>query len=246
MGVVYIGDREVGKTHLALELANPQGNYVKVTQPDYDILKSQLYSEDISGTIATNETTKIRQISIEVQLPSGKKHLNLDWIDSSGENWRESWQQENPQKWQVFLNTLKQSEGVLLILSPYREIITIGDRELFITQQQWCNRFDRWVQFFQQQCPKLRHLLLCLNKADLFCDIQKEGNRLGYSPNNSQLNWQQRNEYVFKNYFTPIQQQIIELNRKTDINSVRYFITSIKDRRLLELPWIYLGTYLGY
>ena len=30
MGVVYIGDRAVVKTHLALGLANPQGNYVLV------------------------------------------------------------------------------------------------------------------------------------------------------------------------------------------------------------------------
>jgi hypothetical protein len=29
LGVIYIGDREVGKTHLAMELANPQNEYVK-------------------------------------------------------------------------------------------------------------------------------------------------------------------------------------------------------------------------
>jgi len=246
MGIAYIGDRFVGKTHLALELANPESNYVKVTYPAYNILKSELYSQEKEETISTNEITKIRQLDLQVQLPSGKKNLTLDWIDSSGENWRESWQQQNPQKWQIFLDTLKQSEGILLILSPYREIITVGNPEEFITHQQWCNRFERWGQFFQAQCPKLRHLLLCLNKADLFCDTQKEAKLLGYSPNGSELNWQQRNDHVFKRYFTPIKQQIRELNKNTEINSVRCFITTIKERRLLELPWLYLGTYLGY
>ena len=195
MGVVYIGDREVGKTHLALELANPESNYIKVNHPDYSVLKSQLYNQNEARIVPTSNTG-IRQLDIQVQLPSGKKNLILDWIDSSGENWRESWQQQNPQKWQTFLDILKQSEGVLLVLSPYREIITVGNPEEFITHQQWCNRFERWVQFFQYQCPKLRHLLLCLNKADLFCNIQQEGKLLGYSPNGSELNWQQKNDYV--------------------------------------------------
>ncbi len=246
MGVVYIGDRAAGKTHLALELANPQNHCVKVSYPDYNVLKSQLYSQEIASTVATSQTTDTRQLDIQVQLPTGLRNISLDWIDSSGENWRESWQQHNPQKWQSFLDILRESEGILLILSPYREIITIGNPEDFITEQQWCNRFAGWVDFFESQCPKLRHLLLCLNKADLFCNIQQEGKLLGYSPDNSQLNWQQRNDHVFKRYFRPIKQQIIELNRKTDINSVRYFITTIKNRYLLELPWIYLGTFLGY
>ena len=34
MGIIYIGDRETGKTSLALELANPSSNnFVKVISP---------------------------------------------------------------------------------------------------------------------------------------------------------------------------------------------------------------------
>jgi len=39
VGVIYIGDRETGKTSLAMELAHPNGNYVKVISPDYEYLK---------------------------------------------------------------------------------------------------------------------------------------------------------------------------------------------------------------
>ena len=47
MGVIYIGDRSVGKTHLALELASPRNQNVKVLAPDYDNLKAILgYTEE--------------------------------------------------------------------------------------------------------------------------------------------------------------------------------------------------------
>ncbi|MFM7908538.1 MAG: hypothetical protein ACKPA9_26335 [Microcystis sp.] len=55
MGVIYIGDRETGKTHLVLELANPKGNYVKVTYPDYQYLKSILYLPEQGKTRATDD-----------------------------------------------------------------------------------------------------------------------------------------------------------------------------------------------
>lgn len=60
MGVIYIGDRTSGKTHLALELANPQSNYVKVNHPDYQQIKSLLYDTNLQSTTA----------NINVQLPS--------------------------------------------------------------------------------------------------------------------------------------------------------------------------------
>ena len=54
MGVVYIGDRGTGKTHLALELANLKSECVTVTNLDYDNLRVQLLDEK-SQTKATDE-----------------------------------------------------------------------------------------------------------------------------------------------------------------------------------------------
>lgn len=54
MGVVYIGDRDAGKTHLALELANPQSDFVKVSSLDYENLRTLLFDESSGKTRATD------------------------------------------------------------------------------------------------------------------------------------------------------------------------------------------------
>jgi hypothetical protein len=59
------------------------------------------------------------------------------------------------------------------------------------------------------------------------------------------MNWQQRDAYVFQKFFRPIQSQIKQLNQSISGLSVRCFITSIYNRSLLELPWIYLGSFLA-
>lgn len=248
MGIIYIGDRQAGKTHLALELANPQSNYVKVIHPDYQVIKSLLYDENLQKTKPTEagKSSYDQYLNVNVQLPTGNKQINSNWLDTGGEIWRKNWQEENQPKWQEFLTKIRESEGILLILPPYRQLVNHQpNAEEFITQQQWCNRFIRWVNFFRYDCPKIRHLLLCLNKADLFCNVNQEGNLLGYIPNRSRLNWQQRNQYVYDRYFTPIHPQIKELNQSISGLSVRFFITSIHNRNLLELPWIYLGSFLS-
>ncbi|PNW52253.1 UNVERIFIED_CONTAM: hypothetical protein BEN50_10410 [Euhalothece sp. KZN 001] len=250
MGIIYIGDRETGKTHLAMELANPDHQYVQVYSPDYEELKRLLYSEEKGGTRATSgeQATIERLLEIQVQLPTGNKQVMLDWIDTPGEIWRKSWQADNPTEWENFLETIKESQGVLLIIPPYRELLKPGidvPEDNFITKEQWCNRFRRWLDFFRLDCPKIRHLVICLNKADLFCDPKQEARKLAYHPYNSKLNWQQRNEYVFRKYFRPIQSDIKQLNQSISGLSVRCFITSIYNRELLELPWIYLGSFLA-
>lgn len=248
LGVIYIGDREVGKTHLAMELANPNSEYVKVSYPDYSVLRSNLYIEDEERTRSTDgeQATYDEYLEIQVQLPTGSKQITLDWIDTPGEIWRNHWQDNQPDGWQKFLETIHSSEGIILLLPPYREMIQ-GDCNLdhFITQQQWCNRFSRWVDFFRQDCPRIRHLILCLNKADLFCNLEQEASKLAYSPYRSRLNWQQRDAYVLQKFFRPIQPQIKQLNQSISGLSVRCFITSIYNRDLLELPWIYLGSFLA-
>jgi len=249
MGIIYIGDRATGKTHLALELANPNSEYARVITPDYNQLKSMSYDEEQAGTKPTDaaEAVYAEYLEIQVKLPIGLKKLTLDWIDTPGEIWRQTWQAENPDKWENFLENIRQAQGILLIVSPYREMLKSGveNAEEYITQKQWCNRFQRWVNFFHQDCPKVRHLVLCLNKADLFCDLKQESQRLAYHPHNSSMNWKQRHDYVFQRYFRPVNGELDRLNRSISGLSVRCFITSIYNRSLLELPWIYLGSFLG-
>ena len=244
MGVVYIGDRSTGKTHLAMELANPKNEYVNVINQDYDFLKSNLRFDEISGTIAQTEVILDRFLDIQVRLPTGNKQVLVDWIDTPGEVWRKSWQQDNQTEWNTFLQTIRESEGILLILPPHRGLnFQSGvDVDQFMSQQQWSNRFDRWVDFFR---PKVRHIVICLNKADMFCNLVEEASKLAYNPNGASMNWQQRHLYSLQRYFRPIQPQLEQINKSISGLSVRCFITSIHNRSLLELPWIYLGSFLA-
>jgi len=59
------------------------------------------------------------------------------------------------------------------------------------------------------------------------------------------MTWQERDNYVFQRYFRPIHPQINQLNRSIQGLTIRCFITSIYNRKLLELPWIYLGSHLA-
>ncbi|MFM6367077.1 MAG: hypothetical protein ACKPGN_02385, partial [Dolichospermum sp.] len=246
---VYIGDRSTGKTHLAMELANPKNEYVKVASPDYESLKAFLMDDTAKGTKATDATAALydRLLDIQVRLPTGNKQVLVDWIDTPGEVWRKSWQQDNSDEWNRFLQTIRESEGILLILPPHRGLnFQPGvDVDQFMSQQQWYNRFDRWVDFFCQDCPKARHIVICLNKADMFCNLSKEASTLAYNPNGAQMNWQQRHLYSLQRYFRPIQSQLEQINKSISGLSIRCFITSIHNRSLLELPWIYLGSFLA-
>lgn len=120
----------MGKTHLALELANPKANYVHVTGQDYENLKSLLYDEDLASTRKTEAYTSVisRNFDVQVQLPSGPKSIPLQWLDTPGEIWRSAWQQTQLTEWQVFLDKLRESEGIILVLPPYRELIRSGAR----------------------------------------------------------------------------------------------------------------------
>jgi hypothetical protein len=247
VGVVYIGDRATGKTHLALELVNPKGEYVKVANLDYDNLRVQLLDENSQPYATPRQMPHPKYLEMEVRLPSGNKQMVVGWIDTAGEVWDRNLQKDGPEIWNQFLQTLRNSEGLLLILPPHRGMdLQPGiDVEQFVTQKQWCNRFERWVEFFHDQCPNVRHLAICINKADLFCDLTKEGGKLAYKPYGSSLNWQQRHIYVLQRYFRPIYSQLEQLNNGLSGGSVRCFITSIHHRGLLELPWIYLGSFLA-
>ncbi|CEJ48065.1 hypothetical protein [Umezakia ovalisporum] len=248
MGLLYIGDRAAGKTHLAMELANPKNEYVKVENLDYENLQTQLLDENfVTRPTDARQAIYDHLLDVKVQLPTGNKSISVDWIDTPGEVWRKSWQSDNQSEWLNLLKAMGESEGILLILPPHRGMNFHNgvDLEEFMSQQQWCNRFDRWVDFFRQDCPKLRHLLICLNKADLFCDLEKEAAKLSYNPNGSQMNWQQRHLYVLQRYFRPIEWQLEQINQSIRGLSVRCFITSIYNRSVLELPWIYLGSFLA-
>ncbi|MBW4614150.1 MAG: hypothetical protein KME21_12925 [Desmonostoc vinosum HA7617-LM4] len=252
MGVIYIGDRKAGKTHLAMESSNPQGNYVKGSQPIYQRFQTLLYDKVNNKTLATDarQSAYRRTLELQVQTRIRSKQIIVDWFDTAGEIWRKSWQSDNPQEWQRFLEASSSSEAIILILPPHRDLVLNLDPEIdedpgpFSTLEQWCYRFNEWVRFFCDDCPKSKHLLICLNKADLFCDLNQEAERLAYRHDAYTMDWFDRHQYVYQRYFRPIRSQIQQINDTFTGLSIRCFITSIKSRSLLELPWLYLANYL--
>ncbi len=250
LGVVYIGDRATGKTALATELINPDlKKWVHISGQSYDNLK-RILCDDLGNFKGTDidrvNVSSTRRFEVQVKLPSGPQIIPVDWVDTPGEVWRRYWPKENPQQWQKILANLSKSEGIMLILPPYRDLPDLKTEVAmqFPTQEQWCYRFQRWVSFFRSNCHEARHILICLNKADLFCDLNTEVNLLEYNPEGSMLNWFRRNSYIKQKYFYPIEQQIMTINEHYKTEIVKCFITSIKNRSLLELPWIYLAGHL--
>ena len=173
------------------------------------------------------------------------KLISLDWIDTPGEIWQRGWSPNNQSEWQIFLRLINNSEGIMLVLPPYREILKSNiNLHEFITRQQWVNRFERWVEFITQYCSQVRHLAICLNKADLFCHIDQEESKVAYASQLTKMDWLDRHQYVYQEYFEPLNTQLQEIHYNIYGLSISCFLTSIKSRPLLELPWIYFATYL--
>ncbi len=249
MGVVYIGDRTTGKTSLAMELIGAHSDFVRVSNissQKYQQMKALSFDPDTNQFLATKVDPNFggRLLEVEVRLPSGRKTVSVDWVDTAGGVWQKSWAGNNPQLWDTLLTRVRSSEGIMLILPPYREIIhqSSVDHTLFPTQKQWCKRFRRWVEFFRSDCPRVRHIVVCLNKADLFCDLEREAGELAYNRGKEGKGWYGRSVYVSRRYFSCVQKELENMN---SVTSVRYFLTSIHHRGLLELPWIYLASHLA-
>jgi hypothetical protein len=208
-----------------------------------------LYIEGEEEIRATNSAKAVynRYMEIQATLPTGNKQITIDWLDTTGEIWRKSWQEDNPQEWKIFMENISSSEGVLLVLPPYREMLEMHpQKDEYPLLEQWTIRFNRWVDFFRNDCPNLKHILICLNKADLFCqNLDQESAKLAYKPYNAPMNWQQRHVYVCNKYFRPVLPKLEEINQNIRGLSIRCFITSIHDRSLLELPWLYLASFLA-
>ena len=250
MGIIFIGDRFSGKTHLAMELSNPRSKYVSIKNQRYDQLRAMLYDENAEETKPTDAKSSMynRSLDIKVTLPVGDRDLFVDWVDTPGEIWRSTWQTDNSAEWKNFITRVRDSEGVLLILSPFRELIkSEADKDQYIREQQWVKRFDKWVDFFKSECPSARRIGICLNKIDLLmdCDVDREAAQLAYEPYYSKMTWQQRHSYVTNRYMRPILPQLEQINSSLSSGSICCFITTVHNRTLLELPWIYLASYLS-
>jgi hypothetical protein len=235
-----------GKTHLFLELLNYDYNHIQVKSPDYESTKRCIYDKYTNSVFATGLSINNYDFEYVVHLPTGNKTLSCNLIDTQGEIWYRSWQENNNNEWQKCLSLISTANAILLILPPYREIINSEkiDYNWYSTRQQWITRFERWSDFLKTNCSQVSHIMICLNHVDLCpINLEEESQKLAYSPYSQNLNWKKKYDYVYHRFFAPIHPQIQDLNRNIK-SSVSLFITSIHNRDLLELPWIYLSCYI--
>lgn len=253
MEIIYIGDRSVGKTHLAVELLNSKkSKHIRGSLIDrsYEDLTYTLIGQDGKALATKVDRVYDQEIEIQANLPAGSAEVHVDWLDCAGERFNPSWAKNNPDQWEQFLREkIRPSEGILLILPPYREMLSSSNpqRDDYSTKKQWCRRFQRWVNLFSEECPNVAHIIICLNKVDLIenFDLEHEESILKYDPNDQNFNWQKCHNHVVKKYFRPVIEELKQLNQNRRSSAVRCFITTIHNRNLLELPWIYLASFLS-
>ncbi|NES18477.1 MAG: hypothetical protein F6K41_06015 [Symploca sp. SIO3E6] len=253
MSIVVIGDQGVGKTTLMLELARPSNGNVQVSYPSFAQLKNDFM---INNQIVPTDNVYNTALKVKVNLPSYFKEFDVNWVDTAGEAWKpySQWQIDHPSEWADTLESLRTSQGLMLIMAPHRSLlredllekspeqIAINDSR-FRTKKQWQERFKEWIAFFELNCSKVNQILICLNMADLFCDIDTTATNLKQDYLYSNFKWYNYKEKILLNFFS----DVIDIIDKYDYNRhlpIQLFVTTYRNRTLLEIPWIYLGGYL--
>ncbi|MGK7956579.1 MAG: GTPase domain-containing protein [Crocosphaera sp.] len=253
-GVIVIGDRAVGKSSMLIGLAKGTEN-ITLIEPDaqnYMMRKSNIDTGIVPGTFRMEEEFW----SLSVSLPSGYKELTrqLNVIDTPGEAWSfPNWRERNPRPWQDIRQRVANSEGIIILLNPYRSIIqpnlTDDDYwnqiERFPTHKQWANQIQAWLDYLKRECRETQHIGFCINKADLFCNVERISQRYRYHSSSGTF-WATYSNFVYQTYFIPAHSLIKKYNRQPNVPRLQYFITSMQNPRLLELPWLYMMPYLSH
>lgn len=256
MSVVVIGDRSVGKSSMVLALAKPhEKQYVEIVNLDYETLQEEYINQD-TGIIVPTREVKQKQLILNVDLPTGQKQITSLWIDTPGEIWEKEWQNQNPNAWRGIKETLNQSLGMILLLPPHRDMVqqnlleaadptTSLEKNGLMLTSAWLNRLSKWLDFFNRDCNQVQHIVVCLHKADLFChnisDIDKQ---FQYRPTGGTPWWKIHNESLSTYFYTA--KSTLQNYNNTGGKPVQLLITTVKHRSLLELPWLYLSSFLAY
>lgn len=254
MSVIVIGEQAIGKTTTVVSLITHPTEHVEIINKD---AAEDKYLRLPDGRIETGGTTELRQevLEMKVRLPSRIKEISVSWLDTPGEAFSTpQWRQENPVAWQDIEDKIRarDTQGIILLLPPHRGMVKQNYQnttnyprtpDTLPTPNTWITNLKGWLDLFKKNCHRHQHILICLHLADLVCDVKTEGSKWGY--HYDRMNpWNEYNRHVKNKYFASAIEPITQFSNLSDKPDPRFFITTIENKSLLELPWIYLASYL--
>lgn len=249
MSIIVIGERGVGKTSMVVALAKNSKKNLSIEDAEaLAARRSNIETGEIAGT--SKMTTENLQINLE--LPGGGRQINVLWMDTPGEAFSNSdWKQQYPAAWKDIEQQIKESQGIILLLPPHRDLVDPNridsrtPKDELPSFQAWRNSLESWLKFFENNCGQVKHIAICLHRADTFCDVQAEGKKWCYQ-NSANGFWFRYDTHIRNSYFATVKDLICNYNSQSQSRVIpQLFITSTDQPSLLELPWIYLGTYIA-
>lgn len=246
-GVIVVGSRAIGKTSTVVSLAKGT-KLVKFTDSGKHVIARR--SNPATGKVAATATMTPETLSVNVELASGEKQIQFLWVDTPGEAFSNSqWLKNNQSDWQDIQATISHSKAVILLIPPYQELVApnridartvVNDLPLY---KEWLQGLENWLNFFRLNCQKVEHILICLHRADTFCDVKSEAKKWRFDSKQGPFFFKYEN-YIRNTYFTPALSIIRAYNSQHPQATLHFFITTIDEPGLLELPWIYLASFL--
>lgn len=245
MSVVVIGDRAVGKTSMKCALAKNQDGCVQFTEEDRNRIKEQ-YPGYFNDEYQLPRTKSIDEnpYTLRVRMRGGERLIQTQWADTPGEAWETlEWREKNLSQWDTICQKVKEYEAIMLLLSPWKGLIgnSIDDEDIRDSQD-WTNRVIWWLKTLKEYCNNDQYIMICLNKADLFCDIKDKAREYPNTPTADF--WLEYSNEVRQRYFQTVEKEICSFRRPG--NPIKFFLTTQDNRTLLELPWMYIAPHLAY
>lgn len=226
------------------------------SEPKKQNFNQNLSDFDFKNIAGTYELKAPRSLVLSVDLPSGiGKEVRVNWIDTPGEAWSKPiWRKNNPQDYQKLIETVSNSQAVILLVPPYRKTsrpVVLQDNMNppdYLDEETWIKQLKKWLDFIRENCSNVKHFIIAIHKADLLGnDLDNDHQNWQYNREDRKLiNWFNYNKYIRDTYFDAAYDIIREHNAQPPYLSPRFFITTIDNPNLLELPWVYLGSHLAY
>lgn len=240
MSVIVIGDRSVGKTSMIQALKDSTNRERVDIEEDLDF-------PNFKSNPTPTDDAEIRKLTIKVDLPISKR-ISVDWTDTPGEAFtNRQWRKDSPDAWNDLCKRMAKSKYLILLLPPHKTLVQ-ADRldhnsslDDFQETEIWFRRFGEWLDFLSRESGSVKHIMICLNKSDYICDASKMGTKYCYRL--SGFSWHDYNEVIFDAYFKELQMKLKDYQTKNRRQLITFFLTTFKNRSLLELPWLYIGSH---